>query len=312
VTRVFVAGASGAIGRPLVRRLVEAGHQVTGMTRRPERAQELEAAGAEAVVCDVFDLRALNEGVADAAPEVMVHQLTALPQRFDASKPDIYDETNRLRIEGTANLIAAARAVGVRRLVSQSVSFLYAPTGSWVKSEDAEPVRDAPGHFGGAMDAVLDSERQVRRADGLEGIVLRYGFFYGPGTAYAKDGYWAEEARRRRLPVIGRGEGMASFIHVEDAASATVAAVERGAPGVYNIVDDEPARLRDWAPVFAAAVGAGRPLRIPAFVARLVGGRALVEMAQTSRAASNAKAKRELGWEPSIASWREGFQTALA
>jgi nucleoside-diphosphate-sugar epimerase len=310
--RVFVAGASGAIGRPLVEQLVAAGHEVTGMTRRPHRAEEITALGATGVVCDVFDTRALTDAVAGAAPEVVVNQLTALPQKLDMSKPDVYDATNRVRTEGTRNLVAAAKEAGARRMLSQSVSFLYAPTGSWVKREDDATISNAPGHFGAAMDAVLDAEAQVTGADGLEGLVLRYGFFYGPGTAYAQNGYWADEARRRRLPVIGKGEGMASFIHVDDAASATVAAIVRGDPGIYNVVDDEPARLRDWAPAFAQAVGAKRPLRVPGFVARLVGGRDLVALAQTSRAASNEKARAELGWVPALPSWRDGFQRALA
>ena len=259
--RVFVAGASGAIGTPLVAQLIAAGHEVTGMTRRPDRAERIAAAGAKAVICDVFDAGALDHALADASPEVVVHQLTALPQALDMSKPGIYDATNRIRTEGTRNLVAAAQRAGARRMVAQSVAFLYEPTGSWVKGEDDPTIRDAPGHFGTAMDAMLDAEGQVLGAEGLEGVVLRYGFFYGPGTAYAPDGHWADEARRRRLPVVGSGEGMSSFIHVDDAAGITVAAVERGEPGIYNAVDDDPARLRDWAPAFAAGVGAKKPFR---------------------------------------------------
>jgi nucleoside-diphosphate-sugar epimerase len=307
--RVFVAGASGAIGRPLVRQLVAAGHEVSGMTRRPERAKEIEAAGASGVVCDVFDAPALADAVARARPEAVVHQLTALPQALDMSKPGVYDATNRIRTEGTRNLLAAARTAGATRVVAQSVAFLYEPVGSWVKSEDAPTISAAPGHFGTAMEAMLDAERQVLDADGL---VLRYGFFYGPGTAYALDGHWADEARRRRLPVVGRGEGMASFIHVEDAAAATVAACQRGESGVYNVVDDEPARQRDWAPAFAAAVGAPKQLRLPVFVVRLIAGKDLAAVAATSRGASNAKARRELGWAPRYTSWRQGFYEALA
>ncbi len=247
-----------------------------------------------------------------ARPNVVIHQLTALPQALDISKPDAYTATNRVRTEGTGNLIAAAQAAGARRMVAQSISFLYAPTGGWVKTEEDPTMKDAPGHFGAATAAMLDAERQVVTAEGMEGLVLRYGFFYGPGTAYAEDGHYAREAKRRRLPVVGKGDGMASFIHVDDAAGATVAACERGAPGIYNVTDDEPARLRDWAPAFAAAVGAPRPLRIPAWIARFVAGKELVALAQTSRAASNEKAKRELGWAPSIPSWRQGFREALA
>jgi 2-alkyl-3-oxoalkanoate reductase len=312
LSRVFVAGASGAIGRPLVPQLVAAGHEVTGMTRRPERAEAITAAGGKGVVCDVFERGALQRVVAEAQPDVVLHQLTALPPALDISKPETYTPTNRLRTEGTRNLIEAARAAGTRRMVAQSISFLYASTGGWVKSEEDPTLKDAPGHFGTATAAMLDAERQVTTADGVDGLVLRYGFFYGPGTAYSPDGHFASEAKRRRLPVIGEGEGMASFIHVDDAAAATVAASERGAPGIYNVVDDDPARLREWVPAFAAAVGAPRPFRIPAWIARFLAGRELVAMAATSRGASNEKARRELDWAPAIPSWRQGFRTALA
>jgi nucleoside-diphosphate-sugar epimerase len=310
--RVFVAGASGAIGRPLISQLAAAGHETTGMTRRPERAGAIDAAGARGVVCDVFDLEALERVVAAARPEVVVHQLTALPQALDLRKRDVYLATNRVRTEGTRNLVAASRAAGAGRIVAQSIAFVYRPTGGWVKSEEDPVLAEAPGHFGAATAAMLDAERQVTSAAGVDGLVLRYGFFYGPGTAYTTNGHFAEEARRRRLPVIGRGEGMASFIHVDDAAAATVAACERGAPGIYNVVDDDPARLRDWAPAFAAAVGAPRPFRIPAWIARLVAGRELVAMAGVTRGASNEKARRELGWAPRYPSWRQGFEQALA
>jgi nucleoside-diphosphate-sugar epimerase len=219
--RVFVAGASGAIGRPLVRRLLAAGHEVTGMTRQPERAEEIEAAGATGTVCDVYDADALNAAVARATPEVVVHQLTALPWRLDMRKPEAtYTATNRVRTEGTRNLINAARAAGARRIVAQSIATIYAPVGGWVKSEDDPLLRDVPGDFGAVIEALLDLERQVGEAEGLEGVALRYGFFYGPHTQYAADGYWAEEVRRRRFPVVGKGEGMVSFVHVEDAAAA--------------------------------------------------------------------------------------------
>jgi 2-alkyl-3-oxoalkanoate reductase len=311
ISSVFVAGASGAIGRPLVRRLVEAGHRVTGMTRREDRAEEIRAAGADAVVCDVFDRAALDAAVRAAAPEAVVHQLTALPERFDFRDPHLYDATNRVRTEGTQNLIAAARAAGAGRLVAQSIAFLYAPQGGWVKDEDEPPMADAPEPFGTALEATLAHERAVLGADGLEGLVLRYGFFYGPGTAYASDGYYAVEVRRRRFPVVGRGTGTFSFIHVDDAATATVAAVERGAPGIYNVCDDEPARMRDWVPAYARAVDAGRPFRVPAWLARLVAGGAAAALATETRGASNEKAKRAFGWQPRYPSWRQGFNEAL-
>ena len=309
---VFVAGASGAIGRPLVRRLVEAGHRVTGMTRREPAAAEIEAAGARGVVCDVFDAEALRAAVAEARPQVVVHELTALPPKLDPRRKGVYEATNRIRREGTRNLVAAARAAGARRLVAQSVAFLYEPTGGPVRSE-ADPVMSAaPGEFGTSLAATLDLERQVRGADGLEGVVLRYGFFYGPRTAYAADGFQASEVRRRRFPIVGRGDGVFSFVHTEDAAAATVAACERGDPGIYNVCDDEPAPVRDWLPAYAEALGARRPLRVPTWLARLVAGPAVTAFATTLRGASNAKARAELGWEPAHPTWRTGFARALA
>ena len=309
--RVFVAGASGAIGKPLIRQLVAAGHAVTGMTRRDAAAQEIRGAGAEAVVCDVFDRPALEDAIARAQPDVVVHQLTSLPDVFDFRDKNLYTATNRVRTEGTRNLVAAARAVEARRFVSQSIAFVYEPTGDWVKAEDAPLMHDAPAPFGEALEALYDMERQVLQADALDGLVLRYGFFYGRGTAYAPDGYFAREVRRRRFPIVGSGDGVTSFIHVEDAAGATVAAVERGAPGIYNVCDDEPTPGREWIPVYAQAMGAKRPFRVPKFIARLTAGPAAVTLTATLRGASNAKAKRELDWQPRYPSWRRGFADAV-
>lgn len=308
--KVFVAGASGAIGRPLVRQLIAAGHEVTGTTRRPERAEEIRAGGATPVVCDALDPEDLRGAVVKVSPEVVVHQLTALPQSLTL-KGDFLEPTNRLRTEGTRNLLAAARAAGARRYVSHGVAFFYAPEGDWVKDERAPLFEQPPGPFAGAVDALLDMERQVSSAEGMEALILRYGWFYGRGTHFASDGAQAEEARKRRLPIIGKATGTYSFVHVEDAASATVAAVERGAPGIYNVVDDDPAQWRKWVPVFAEAVSAKKPLRSPTWVAKLVGGPAVEMMAIHLRGASNAKAKRELGWQPRYASWRHGFREAL-
>ncbi len=311
--KVFVAGASGAMGRPLVRQLVAAGHEVTGMTRREERAATIREAGASAVVCDVFDAAALESAVVEAAPEVVVHQLTSLPPRLDyKAKDDPLAATNRVRSEGTRNLLAAARAAGARRLVAESVAFLYAPEGEWVKGEEAPLFHGAPAPFGGAVEALADLEQQVTGAEGIEGIVLRYGWLYGPGTYFDRDGSQTEEALKRRLPIVGKGAGTFSFIQVEDAAAATVAAIERGAPGAYNVVDDEPAPMHDWAPAFAAAVGAKPPRRVPVWLARLIAGSAAANTATQLRGASNAKAKRELGWQPSYPSWRQGFRDAAA
>jgi 2-alkyl-3-oxoalkanoate reductase len=309
--RVFVAGASGAIGQPLVRQLVYAGHKVIGMTRREEAAAEIRTAGADAAVCDVFDPGALTEAVTAMRPEVVVHELTALPDRLDYKDPHLYTATNRVRTEGTRNLIAAARSAGARRLVAQSICTLYAPVDGWVKDERAPLLDDAPPPFGEGIAATRDLEGQVLGAEGLEGLVLRYGFFYGPRGTYTTNGYWAEEFRKRRFPIVGNGEGMTSFVQIEDAAAATAAAVERGEAGIYNVCDDEPARGREWIPAYAAAVGAKRPFRVPKWIARLIAGKALAAMATSTRGASNEKAKRELGWQPRYPSWRRGFREAL-
>jgi 2-alkyl-3-oxoalkanoate reductase len=305
--KVFVAGASGALGRPLVRQLIAAGHEVIGMTRSEARADQIESLGAKSVVCDVFDADALRAAALRAAPEVVVHQLTALPPRLDL-KRDALAPTNRLRTEGTRNLVSAAKAAGARRLVAESVAFLYSPQGGWVKDEQAPLFADAPGPFAGAVAAIVDLERQITGAEGIEGIVLRYGWLYGPGTYFDRDGSQTEDALKRRAPIVGGGTGTFSFIHVEDAAGATVAAVERGDPGIYNIVDDEPAPMREWLPVFAAAVGAKKPRRVPVWLARILAGSTAAAMATQLRGASNAKAKRGLGWTPRFASWRRGFR----
>jgi nucleoside-diphosphate-sugar epimerase len=308
--RVFVAGASGAIGRPLVPLLVAAGHEVTGTTRSQERAEAIRAAGATPAVVDALDAQALREAVTAAAPEVVVHQLTSLPDRFEPRRKDIYDATNRVRREGTRNLLEAARAAGARRFVCQSIAFAYRPAAQpEVMDEQAPLALNAPPPFGEGVRVIDEMERAVVGADGLEGLVLRYGWFYGPGTYYAEDGSMTAEVRRRRFPIIGSGAGLFSFIHTDDAAAATVAAVERGAPGIYNVVDDEPAAQRDWLPAFAQAVGAKPPRRVPVWLARLVAG-GMATAINVQPGASNAKAKRELGWQPRWASWREGFRDA--
>jgi nucleoside-diphosphate-sugar epimerase len=309
--KVFVAGASGVIGRPTVRQLVAAGHEVVGMTRREERAGEIREAGAEAVVCDVFDAEAVREAVVAARPEAVIHALTALPPKFDP-KSDYLAATNKVRIEGTRNLVAAAKAAAVRRIVAESVAFFYEPEGDWVKSEEAPLFRDPPGRFAAGCEALVSLESQVLEAGNPEGVVLRFGWFYGPGTYYDRGGSVAEEVAKRRYPVIGSGDGRFSFIHVEDAAAAYVAALAHASPGVYNVVDDEPAPLREWLPAYAEALGAKPPRRVPAWLARLVAGKDLASTAVTMRGASNAKAKRELGWQPGHPSWRQGFAAALS
>jgi nucleoside-diphosphate-sugar epimerase len=309
--RVFVAGASGVIGRSLVPKLVAAGHDVTGTTRKQRNTAAVEAAGAVAVLCDCLEPAEVQRAVAAARPEVIVSELTSLPQKYNLRTID-YEPTNRLRVEGGRNLIAAGRRAGARRYVSQSVAFVYEPEGDWVKDEEAPTYREAPGRFKSGLKATLTSEREALAAEGMEGLVLRYGQFYGPGTYFDRDGDIARQVRRRLFQVVGKGDAMFSFIHVDDAADATVAAVERGAPGIYNVVDDDPAPMRDWLPVYAKAIGAGRPFRVPTFLARLRGGNAAAEIGNTMRGALNAKAKRELGWQPAHPSWRQGFVEALA
>ncbi len=308
--RVFVAGASGVIGRSLVPKLVAAGHEVTGTTRNELSAEAIRAAGAQAAICDALDPAAVEDAVTAAAPEAIVSELTSLPKDYDLRKID-YEPTNRLRVEGGRNLISAGRKVGARRYITQSIAFVYEPEGDWVKDEEARTFVNPPGRFASGLEATLTSEREALEGDGGDGLVLRYGQFYGPGTYFDRDGSIAEQVRARRFPQVGKGTGVFSLVHVDDAADATVAAVERGAPGIYNVVDDDPAPISDWLPVFADAIGAKRPMRVPTFLARLIGGKAAVAMATQLRGASNAKAKRELGWQPAHPSWRQGFAASL-
>jgi len=308
--RVFVAGGSGAIGRSLVPQLLAAGHDVTGTTRSEQRAQTIRAAGARAAICDALDNDALRRAAVDAAPEVIVHELTALPTRLDPRDKRVYEATNRIRRDGTANLLAAAHAVGARRFICQSIAFAYAPgPRPQVMAEDAPLFLTAPPPFGDGVRATAEMERAVLEADGIDALVLRYGWFYGPGTYFGRNGATAVDVRRRRFPVIGKGSGLFSFLHVDDAAAATVAAVERGAPGVYNVVDDEPAPMREWLPAYAEAIGAKRPLRIPVWLARIAAG-PTASLVSRQPGAANDKAKSELGWKPSWPSWRRGFREA--
>jgi nucleoside-diphosphate-sugar epimerase len=305
--RVFVAGATGVIGRPLVRQLLAAGHEVTGMTRHEERARWLREAGAAAVVCDALDAEGLVRAVTEAHADAVIHQLTDIPKAIEPRTiSQQFLSTNRLRTEGTRNLLSAARRANVQRVLAQSISFAYRPSGNPVKTEDDPLWDDAPPDFRTVFDSVADLEQQVRALP--EGIILRYGFFYGPGTAYASDGSLAELVRKRRLPIIGKGDGMFSFTHVEDAASATAAALERGAPGAYNVVDDDPAPAREWLPVYAEVLGAPKPRRFPKMLARLVAGPYAVYLMAEQRGASNLKLKKELSWSPRYTSWRTGFR----
>ena len=304
--RVFVVGASGAIGVRLVPQLTERGHEVIGTHRSPGTAERVRALGAEPVALDLLDREAVRRAVLAAAPDAIVHQASALADvRFSRNLDRVFAATNRIRTEGTDALLAAAREAGVRRFVAQSyASTRYAREGAMVKTED-DPLDPVP------LPSTRETHAAMRHVDEAVseagGIALRYGGFYGASN----DGL-IEPVRKRQFPVVGDGGGVTSFIHLDDAAAATVIALEHGAPGIYNIVDDEPAPVRDWLPALAAALGAKPPRHVPRWLARLFAGDAAVMMGTEARGASNEKAKRELGWQPRHASWREGFAFAYA
>ncbi|HEV8165340.1 MAG TPA: NAD(P)-dependent oxidoreductase [Actinomycetota bacterium] len=314
--RVFVAGATGALGTQLIPMLVDHGHEVVGMTRTASKQEALRALGARPVVADALDPDAVARAVAEAEPEVIVHQLTALSGRLDLRHVDRYfATTNRLRTGGTDHLLAAGRAVEVRRFVAQSYAgWPFARTGGPVKRETDPLDPDPPAALRTTLAAIRHVEQAVTSLEWAEGLVLRYGGFYGPGTSLSLDPKAANTRiiRRRLFPLVGNGAGVWSFVHIEDAAAATVAAVERGRSGIYQVVDDEPAPVRDWLPVLASALGAKPPGRVPRWLGRLVAGEAATVMMTEIRGASNAKAKRELGWEPRYPSWRMGFTKGLA
>jgi nucleoside-diphosphate-sugar epimerase len=302
--RVFVTGATGAIGAQLVPQLVERGHEVIGATRSAEKAGRLRANRAEPVVLDVLDRDAVREAVLAARPDAIVHQATALTGMSDLKHFDRgFAETNRLRTEGTDALLAAAGEAGVRRFVAQSYAgWPYAREGGPVKTEE-DPLDPTPVP---AMSETLAAMRHLEAAVvGAGGLALRYGGFYG-----SPDDAQLELVRKRRLPIVGAGGGIWSFVHLEDAAAATVLALERGEPGIYNIVDDEPAPVREWLPALAATIGAKPPRRVPRWLARLLAGEAGIALMTEIRGASNAKAKRELGWTLRYPSWRQGFRAA--
>jgi nucleoside-diphosphate-sugar epimerase len=306
VMRVFVAGATGAVGKQLVPRLVEAGHEVHGMTRHESKQTMLHDLGAVPVMADALDPEQVAEAVGKAQPDVIVHQLTALAGRMRNLKRGAA-LTNRLRTEGTDYLLSAGQAVGVRRFVAQSNYAVYARTGGPVKTEE-DPLDPAPpGKLREGLGAVRHLEEAVMDAQWTEGIVLRYGGFYGPGTNMAPGGELYEMIRKRRFPLIGDGGGIWSFIHISDAAAATMAAVEHGKRGVYNIVDDDPAPVAEWLPELTHMLSGKKPRRMPRFILRLLTGEGGVVMMTEARGASNAKAKRELEWSPAYPSWRQGF-----
>lgn len=318
--KVFVAGATGALGKQLVPMLVANGHDVVGMTRKEAKRDQLRSVGAQPVVADALDAEAVGRAVGEAEPDVIVHQLTALSGKMsirDARHPDrspMAKMTNRLRTEGTDNLLSAGRAVGVKRFVAQSFgAFRYARTGGPVQTE-ADPLDpDPPAPLRPVVEGLLYLEEAVTTIEWGEGLVLRYGGFYGPGTSIssAPDAEMAGPVRKRRFPIVGDGGGVWSLVHIKDAAAATAIAVDHGQPGVYYIVDDDPAPVREWLPVLASELGAKPPRRVPRWLGRLAAGEGPTIMMTEARGASNDKAKRELGWQLLYPSWRQGFAEGL-
>jgi 2-alkyl-3-oxoalkanoate reductase len=312
--RIFIAGASGAIGSQLVPQLVARAHEVVGTTRSAAKTGALRALGAEPVIVDALDPDSVADVVAKAEPEVIVHQLTALsgPVSFRNVKRAVA-ATNRLRTEGTDHLLAAARAVGVRKFVAQSNFAWMERTGGPVADEHGRLEPNPPANAEELVAGLRHVEDAVTGITWADGIALRYGAFYGPGTGIsaAPDAVMAELIRKRRYPIVGGGTGVASLVHITDAASATVAAIERGKPGIYHVADDEPAPVHVWLPVLARALDAKPPRRVPAWLARLLAGKGAVDMMTRARGISNENTKRELGWTPRYPSWRTGFTEGL-
>ncbi len=311
--KVFLAGGSGALGKRLIPQLLAAGHDVVALTRSGAKAAALSELGATVAVADALDRAAVTQAVMRAEPDAIIHQLTALTgvtnfKHFDRE----FALTNRLRTEGTDNLVAAAMAAGTRRLIAQSYGgWNYAP-GARLAREDDEFDRRPPAEQTESLDAIRHLEQAVLDSAEFDGIALRYGGFYGPGTSVSRTGEMTELVRKRRLPIVGSGAGVWSFVHIDDAAAATVAALEHGAPGVYNVADDEPAPVSQWLPALASALGAKPPRRVPVWLGRLAAGEAGVSMMTRIRGIDNAKARRELGWTPSYPSYREGFRDGLS
>lgn len=313
--RIFIAGATGALGSRLAHLLTEAGHEVFGSSRNEAGRAAVEARGAVGIVMDPLDRASVVAAVAEAKPDVIVHQLTALGSLSGNMKKWDQDfaMTNRLRTEATDHLLAAARESGVRRFVAQSYGghWTNERTGGPVKSE-ADPLVDDPGKEARQTLAALKHvEQAVTSAPGIEGVVLRYGNFYGPGNAMSRDGEMGAMVRKGKFPVVGGGAGVWSWIHIDDAAAATVVAIERGAPGIYNIVDDDPAPIGEWLPYLAEQLDGKKPMRLPAWLAKPLIGQFGLSLMTTVRGSSNEKAKRELGWAPRWASWRDGFRDGM-
>jgi 2-alkyl-3-oxoalkanoate reductase len=312
--KVFVAGATGAVGKRLVPRLLASGYEVTGSTRSPEKAAWLSDIGAKPAVVDALDRTAVMQAVMRAEPEVVLHELTGLVNaRSFKNFDDEFALTNRLRTEGLDYLLEAATAAGARRFIAQSYgNWNYERTGSALKNENDPLDPNPPANQRRTLEAIVYLEQTVTRTSGIEGIALRHANHYGPGTGLALDGDLVGLVRKRRLPVIGDGAGVWSFIHVDDLAAATIAAIEHGKPGsIYNIVDDQPVAAATWIAGLAEAVGAKPPRHVPVWLGRIAAGEVGVSMMTQIRGTSNAKAKHELGWRPAYGSWREGFRTGL-
>ena len=312
--KIFVAGATGVIGRRLIPLLVEGGHDVVGMSRSEERAETLDGFGARGVVADVYDTQRLHRLLADEKPEVVIHELTDISHELEPGHTvEQFAANRRIRIEGTRNLLEAARAAGTRRVVAQSYAHVYAPRGSWVKAEweelDLGP--DVPDSRRLNVLALRELERSVRQVPGIEGVVLRYGTFYGRGTAFDEGGTVNTLVRRRHYPIAGSGAGTTSFVHVDDAAAATVRALS-GPTGIFNICDDQPASLKEWLPFYARLVGAPPPRHIPALAERVLRNEHLAFRSTMQRGADNAKARAQLGFAPARASWRDGLRREFA
>ncbi len=301
--KIFVAGGTGAIGRPLLDQLLARGHHVVALTRSRERAQSLAAQGIEPAIADVFDSDSVKAAIAHAQPEVAIEQLTALPKTYTSESMSAAATVNtRIRLEGGANVLAAAQAAGVRRYLRQSIAFWGIP-GSGLADEETPLAIDASPAVAADARIVTEIERRLLETPNLEGIALRYGFFYGPGTWFNSDGDVGQQVRQQQFPIVGNGEGVWSWLHIEDAASATVAAAERGNPGVYLITDDRPLQVREWLPAFAQWLNAPPPPQISVEEALQIGGADTVYYGTQMRGASNAKAKRELNFQPRSLEW---------
>ena len=307
--KIFVAGASGALGRKLIPMLTDRGHQVVGMTRTPAKTALVRELGAEPALADGLEPAAVGAAVRAAEPEVVVHQMTALGTIDMRHVDRSFATTNKLRTVGTDLLLAAAREVGARRFVAQSFAgWPYARIGGPVKAEEDPLDPNPPDGYRETLNAIKYVEAAVTGSATPDGVVLRYGGFYGPNTSVSADGEIVQALRKRRFPVIGGGGGVWSFVHIQDAAAATVAAIEHGEPGLYNIVDDDPAPVSQWLPVLAEAAGAKPPMRVPTWIGRLAAGPAVTTMMTEARGASNVKARKELDWVLGYPSWRQGFR----